>query len=204
LQEPSIQSIYWAYDPQTNPTRLDAPESASQNEAFRFCPACRRELETREIGGRRRLACPNCDFVRFRNPTPTLSVVTVRDGQVVLGKRKAEPGAGKWALPSGFIEFDEDFLTAARREFRDETGLEVEIRSVLHVASSFLTPADHFFYMYLEAAVTGGELCHGDDLAEVDWYPLTGPLPEMAFKEDIDLLAAYARGDVGRLKVIAA
>jgi hypothetical protein len=72
---------------------------------------------------------------------------------------------------------------------------------VLHVASSFLTPEDHFFYMYLEAAVTGGELRHGDDLSAVDWFSLQDPLPEMAFQEDVDLLAAYARGELGRIRI---
>jgi ADP-ribose pyrophosphatase YjhB (NUDIX family) len=201
MVDPKIKSVYWAYDPQAQPTRLDAPDSGSQSEAFRYCPACRSELAQRDIGGLARLACPNCDFVRYRNPRPTLSVLAVRDGRVVLGVRKAQPGAGKWALPSGYIEFDEDFLSAARREFRDETGLEVEIRSVLHVASSFLTPEDHFFYMYLEAAVTGGELHHGDDLAEVAWFALDGPLPDLAFQEDADVLEAYRRNELNRLRV---
>jgi 8-oxo-dGTP diphosphatase len=45
-----------------------------------------------------------------------------------------------WCLPCGYIEFHEDYLTAARREVKEETGLEVEITALLSVASYFLRP----------------------------------------------------------------
>ena len=49
--------------------------------------------------------------------TVDLAVFTIRDGSLslLLVQRANEPFAGRWALPGGFIEPDEDALTAARR-----------------------------------------------------------------------------------------
>jgi 8-oxo-dGTP pyrophosphatase MutT (NUDIX family) len=66
-------------------------------------------------------------------------VLIEKDGQVLLGQRSGSYGAGKWGLPQGFIEFDEDFLSAAIREVKEETGLDVEIRSIISVVSNFLS-----------------------------------------------------------------
>jgi len=42
---------------------------------------------------------------------------------ILLIQRKFEPYRNCWALPGGFLEHDEDALTAARRELEEETGL---------------------------------------------------------------------------------
>jgi len=94
-------------------------------------------------------------------------------------------------LPCGFIEFDEDFLTAARREVQEETGLISEIESIISVMSNYLTPNLHTLVVVLVAHVIGGELCPGDDLDEVQWFSFSGVLPQMAFEADENIIARY-------------
>jgi 8-oxo-dGTP diphosphatase len=160
---------------------------------FKHCPSCGTQLIPKEKGGKQRPACPNCRFVQFRNPSPGVVVLIEKEGQVLLGRRSGSYGAKKWGLPQGFIEFDEDFMTAAIREVKEETGLDVEIRSLLSVVSNFLSPRLHTLAIVLLARVVGGELCAADDLDALAWFPLSGPWPEMAFEADKHICERYYR-----------
>jgi len=160
---------------------------------FKYCPCCGTELAPIEKGGRQRPACPQCGFVQFRNPVPGVVVLIEKEENVLLGKRGGGFGAGKWGLPQGYIEYDEDFLTAAIREVKEETGLDVEIRSILNVVSNLLSPTLHTLAIVLLAGVAGGELRAGDDLEALAWVPLSGPLPEMAFEADEWIIERYRK-----------
>jgi 8-oxo-dGTP diphosphatase len=162
---------------------------------FKYCPICGSQLALTQTDFKPRPYCPNCGFIHYRNPFPSVSILIVQENKVILGKRSGEPGKGKWALPSGYVEFENDFLTAAVREVKEETGLEIEILSILNVQSAFLPPEYHFLSIFMLARVTGGKLSAGDDLEDVDWFPLSGPLPEMAFQPDADLIQAYLNGE---------
>lgn len=177
-----IKQVYVSYDRQENP-----PAGG-----FRYCPFCHTELALAERGRRQRPTCPQCGFVHFQNPAPAVSVLIVDGERVLLGQRRGNPGAGQWAIPSGYVEYEDDFLTTAVREAREETGLDVQVESVVNVVSSFLSPTYHFLAVYVVARAVGGELVAGDDLAAVEWFPLSGPLPQMAFQEDVDVLQWFA------------
>jgi 8-oxo-dGTP diphosphatase len=73
------------------------------------------------------MPAPYCyDYPR---PAVTVDMVALArsyDGwRVLLIRRKHDPFAGRWALPGGFLEIDEPIEDAARRELKEETGLEV-------------------------------------------------------------------------------
>jgi 8-oxo-dGTP diphosphatase len=164
---------------------------------FKHCPYCGAQLDLVEIKHRLRPACSSCGFVQHRNPAPTVSILVVDGDRVLLGRRGESPGKGTWSLPSGYIDYEEDFLTAAIRETKEETGLEVEIRSVINLVSSFVSPRFHFLGVYVVGRVVGGRLVAGDDLEEVEWFPIEGSLPEMGFQEDVGIIEMYAGGFAG-------
>lgn len=68
-----------------------------------------------------------------RPVTPLLTVDIIIDlsgqGEVVLIKRKNPPHG--WALPGGFVDPGETVETAAVREAREETGLDVKLTALL-------------------------------------------------------------------------
>jgi 8-oxo-dGTP diphosphatase len=166
-------------------------------DGFKHCPLCSTLLVLAESGHRLRPTCPSCGFVQHRNPAPTVSILVVDGDRVLLGRRGGSPGKGTWSLPSGYIDYEEDFLTTAIRETREETGLEVEVCSILNVVSSFVSPRFHFLGLYVVARVVGGELVAGDDLEAVEWFPAAGPLPKMGFEEDVGIIEMYTQGFAG-------
>src|SRR6185436_6481509 len=64
-------------------------------------------------------------------PRPALTVDCVVFGldeddlKVLLIERDLPPFAGKWALPGGFVRVEESLEEAARRELREEAGLDI-------------------------------------------------------------------------------
>jgi 8-oxo-dGTP diphosphatase len=185
------RQIYWHTD----------SHKGMGEDVFRYCPLCGGRLKREIIDQRPRQVCSACGYVHFRNPAPTVSLLIIREDQILLGKRPGKSGEERWATPSGYIEFDEDFLTTAIREAREETGLEIEIAAILNVTDSFFPPEQHFLNVYLQARITGGQIQSGDDIGELAWFPLSGPFPAMAFAEDIDMIERCQKAPSQRLLV---
>lgn len=101
------------------------------NPEYRFCPLCSYPLQRSVIADRSRLNCADCGFVHWDNPKPVTITLIPKDDGLVLIKRKLNPGAGKWALPGGFVEGFEKPAEGAAREVEEETGLTVEMDRVV-------------------------------------------------------------------------
>ena len=69
----------------------------------------------------------NYDENLYRHPSNTVDMIllTVYEGKlkVLLVKRKNHPFIGDWAMPGGFINFDEDMEEAVKRELEEETSI---------------------------------------------------------------------------------
>lgn len=100
---------------------------------------------------------------------------------------------GKWCLPCGHIEGDESFVAAARREVREETGLEITPLSIVNVVTNHFQGDVHSLVVVLTATPEPGEACAGDDLVDVGWFPVDGPFPDLAFQADLDIIGQFRR-----------
>jgi ADP-ribose pyrophosphatase YjhB (NUDIX family) len=93
---------------------------------FRFCPKCglSRAVENRGITP---LRCHGCNFVFYFNPTVAAAAFVFDDrGRALLIKRAKDPGANKYGVPGGFIDFGESAVEGLRREMREEVGIEID------------------------------------------------------------------------------
>lgn len=122
----------------------------------------------------------------YPRPSVTADVVLVtteESPRVLLVKRKNEPFAGKWALPGGFIDMAESLEESARRELREETGVEVKRLEQLHTfGDPGRDPRGRTITVAFLAQVNPTRLKPeaADDAAEVEWHSLLRP-PPLAF-----------------------
>jgi ADP-ribose pyrophosphatase YjhB (NUDIX family) len=124
-------------------------------------------------------------------------VFVEKDRHVLLCLRSARMlNGGKWCLPGGFIEWGEDFITAGRREVREETGLEVEIKAILSIAANQHTPDASTMSIILLAEPMSGEPQPMDETDDVRWHPFEAPLPTMAFAHHEHIIQRYLSTDL--------
>ncbi len=141
-----------------------------------------------------------------RPVTPAIAVDTIiemadRPGRpIVLIERKNPPHG--WAIPGGFVDVGETLETAAVREAREETSLDVRLRLLLGIYSSpARDPRGHTVTpVYIAEAV--GEPRAADDAGNVELY-LPQYCPRLAFDHDLiiaDYLHYLEHGQVAPLR----
>lgn len=160
---------------------------------YPYCPHCRTAFEMSIIHGNEQMVCPNCAFVFWQNPAVGVAVIVLKEHDVLLGRRARGGYQGLWCIPCGYVEYDEDVRIAAKREFLEETGLEVTLGRVYTVHSNFHAPKMHSVGIWFEGQVVGGALQAGDDLDEVAYFSLRSPPPTLAFPTDELVFADLAR-----------
>lgn len=143
-----------------------------------------------------RPACPNCGFVHYANPSPTVQAWIERDGAYLALRRNQEPFEGEWNMPGGFVEPGESGPEAIAREVHEETGLEIETVEVIGIfASAYGTgeEAESIFDVAYRCRETGGELEISEESAEGRWFALA-EFPDPAFAGEREALAALREG----------
>ena len=104
------------------------------------------------------------------------AVVTDRAGRLLLVQEAVGPAKGRWKLPTGLCEANEDLGAAAAREVLEETGLAVSPKEVLAVRHSHgfhRGVSDVFFCVRCEVIDEGAVLTpQAGEIARVAWRPV--------------------------------
>jgi 8-oxo-dGTP diphosphatase len=125
----------------------------------------------------------------YPRPAVTVDAVLISPKHsVLLIERGREPYQGKWALPGGFIDMDEELDVACRRELLEETGIRVgELRQFKAFGGVSRDPRHRtisvIFYAFTENELTAKA---GDDAVNARWFPIN-QLPELAFDHELIL-----------------
>jgi 8-oxo-dGTP diphosphatase len=127
-------------------------------------------------------------------------VICVDLGKVLLS-RWVSPNGPVWMLPGGGIDFGEDPMDGAIREFEEETGYIVEIDNLLGI-DTIVRPDFHGVRVIYEGQIVGGELRFevdgSSDMAA--WFDLE-EVDDLVHAEIVDTALALlrTRPSTGRL-----
>jgi 8-oxo-dGTP diphosphatase len=110
-------------------------------------------------------------------PIVGVGVVVWHDDRVLLVRRGKPPRAGHWSLPVGAQQLGETVAEAARREVKEEVGLEVTLGDIVATIDLIdRDPDDRIRYHYtlidFVADAPGVALRPGSDAADARWFSM--------------------------------
>ncbi|MFC7072687.1 NUDIX hydrolase [Halovenus rubra] len=99
--------------------------------------------------------------------------ITNDDGEVLLVRNEGEDG---WADPGGKVEVGEEYATAAKREVREETGIDCTLTGLRELHKIENITASHPASIFEVIAVFDGEYVDGavrakdGEIADIGWF----------------------------------
>lgn len=123
------------------------------------------------------------------HPRPAVTVDCVvfgfdeSDLKVLLVKRDVEPFRGTWALPGGFVDIDENLDEAARRELKEETGIDrLYLEQLYTFGDPDRDPRGRVISVAYCALVklSDHRLAAATDASDAAWFPVND-IPSLAF-----------------------
>ncbi len=113
----------------------------------------------------------------------TVDAVIIRNGKILLIRRKNDPFQGCFALPGGYVEKDEDAKGAVIREVEEETGLVVRPLRMSGVYDSPGRDKRGNVSIAFLCEIVRGEPRPGHDSSGVEFFR-TDSLPGLAFDHE--------------------
>jgi ADP-ribose pyrophosphatase YjhB (NUDIX family) len=148
-------------------------------EDVHHCPRCGAPPQ---VDFPRSIRCTQCGYGAFYNPKPVACTIVHDDhDRIVLMRRATEPGKGRWTMPGGFVDLGESTEAAARRETREEIGIEVEIGRLVGVYSR---GTDRIVVITYTARALGTPVPTEEALEVRAFDPTDIPWEELAFWSD--------------------
>jgi len=130
-------------------------------------------------------------------PVASLGIMILREGTVLLAKRKGTLGTGEYSFPGGKLENGETFEEGILREFKEECGDKIKVNNLrfLMLANILHYKPRHFVNVCFVADWDSGEALNTepDKLEAWAWYPLAS-LPSPLFFPSKIMIEAYKSG----------
>lgn len=143
---------------------------------FKYCPVC--GSSHFEINNFKSKKCKDCGFSYYLNASAaTVAFILNEKEELLVVRRKNDPGKDMLDLPGGFIDMDETGEEGMAREVKEETGLDAE-----EVTYQFSFPNTYLYSGFLVHTldmffkVKPKDLSHieaMDDAAAYYWIPLS-------------------------------
>lgn len=104
----------------------------------------------------------------FGKASPRLgcAAIVMDKDRILLGIRNKEPYRGRWVIPGGGVRFLEGYRSTAKREIREEVGIDIEVDRIFDIREVLNPPDEHRVIIYCVARYVGGEIRPSSDIAE--------------------------------------
>ncbi|KKU86408.1 MAG: NUDIX hydrolase [Parcubacteria group bacterium GW2011_GWA2_47_9] len=101
-----------------------------------------------------------------------VGIIINKDWKVLLIKRRGSHGAGTWAPPGGHIDYGESVKACAKREVREETGIEIKnLRIIGFIEDIFKKDKKHYITIWVKADWKSGEISQNhEEFSEIGWF----------------------------------
>ena len=106
--------------------------NSSELKAIKFCQYCGYKYAANTQG--EFLLCEHCKKRFYTVSTPAVSVIIPKEdapNNILLTTRNIDPGKDLLDLPGGFINYAETVEAAARREIKEELGIEIKLKEII-------------------------------------------------------------------------
>lgn len=135
------------------------------------------------------------DDFKSKYPKVGVGVMVMKNGKVLMGKRKGSHGEGEYAWPGGHMEYMESFAECATREVKEETGIEIQNVRFLRLSNLKEYAPKHYVDVGLIADWKSGEPqeIENEKVGEWAWYELD-KLPSPLFYTIPSYIEAYKTG----------
>ena len=132
----------------------------------------------------------------MERPKVGVGVIVIKDGRYLLQKRKTPHGNGTWCCPGGHLEHGESFEECARRETKEESGVEIKNIRFATATNDIFDDGKHYVTIWMIADWESEEpKVMEPDKAEVwEWFEWDN-LPEPLFLSEKNLRKQGFRPD---------
>ncbi len=123
-------------------------------------------------------------------PKVGVGVIVLKDGKVLMGKRKNAHGEGGWCYPGGHLEYGESWEQCARREVMEEAEIKIKnVRFGTATKDIFDLEQKHYITICMVADYASGEVAimEPDKCEKWDWF-VWPKLPKELFLPTINQL----------------
>lgn len=143
------------------------------------------------------------DASKYDRPSVTVDMIifTIINNKLklLMIKRGDHPFIGKWALPGGFVNIDENLDKAAQRELKEETSLDNIYMEQIHTWGDVgRDPRTRIITTAYMALVDSKDLKvkADDDAADADWFEVDYKIDKSNYKINLKSNKAKLSGNV--------
>ena len=179
---------------------------------YTYCPKCSKSLE---LNSEQKMSCSKCNFIHYNNPLPVAATVIPfskyfkeneiitrysapinqepKDTKILLVQRGVQPHKEGWCLPCGFIDSYETPILAAKREALEETGVNVNIETLLYHNNPMPGDLNQILSGYLTRPISG-IITPGDDALDARLFRYKD-IPKICFSSHQEMVEMWFSGE---------